>query len=518
MKKILSICMTAVFITFMVGVNVFGVSLISPASKSPEFLKGKLSDSLSKDIKGVHKFFNDNKNQFFVEDAANEFLELSNKSDELGYTHVKVQQVVKGIPVYGNEYIVHFNNLGQVVLVNGKFNSQARNSKIDKKAFIGENKALEIAKTQVKFDSLEIDPTVKLYIYNTNGEYVPAYEVRLNFLYPDPGDWHIFINAYNGNIVSKVNAILDVAATGTGTGVLGDTKTINLDYVNSTYYLRDVTKAMAATSGYILTYNDSNKTRLPGSLMYETSSVFNTTAEKAAVDAHYYAGAVYDFYKNSFNRNSIDGNGMSIKSTVHYGRNYNNAFWNGAQMVYGDGDGTTFTYLSGDLDVVGHEMTHGVTDSACGLIYQNQSGALNESISDVFGCLIEAYNKGTTNWTVGDEVYTPSKSGDALRSLANPKLYGQPDNMSSYVYTTSDNGGVHTNSGIPNKAAYLVAKSIGNTETAAIYYRALTVYFTSTTNFHDARLALVQAAADLYGTGSAEAAAVNNAFNTVGII
>jgi Zn-dependent metalloprotease len=192
-------------------------------------------------------------------------------------------------------------------------------------------------------------------------------------------------------------------------------------------------------------------------------------------------------------------------------------------MVYGDGDGVTFIPLSGGLDVIGHEMTHGVDQSTANLNYTYQSGALNESLSDVFGCFVEMYgkpNKSTTDkWNMGEDVYTPGTSGDALRSLANPKLYGQPDNMSGYVNTSSDNGGVHTNSGIPNKAAYLIATNanVGIAKAEQIYYRALTVYLTSSSQFHDERVAVAQAAADLYGAGGAEVTAVNSAFTTVGI-
>jgi Zn-dependent metalloprotease len=165
--------------------------------------------------------------------------------------------------------------------------------------------------------------------------------------------------------------------------------------------------------------------------------------------------------------------------------------------------------------------------------YENQPGALNESMSDVFGVLVQTYDKynvvgggqwqfNSSDWVVGDEIYTPTVSGDALRSLANPTLYDQPANMSNYENlpntSSGDWGGVHINSGIPNKAAYLVAQNIGCEKTARIYYRALTVYFNTTTSFAEARLGLIQAATDLYGANSAEAQAVSNAYTSVGIL
>ena len=163
------------------------------------------------------------------------------------------------------------------------------------------------------------------------------------------------------------------------------------------------------------------------------------------------------YYKATFNRNSINDAGAPLKSTVHYGSRYNNAFWNGSQMVYGDGDGVTFTSLSGGIDVIGHELTHAVTEYSSDLIYQNESGALNEAISDVFGTLVEFYDNRNPDWEIGEDIYTPGKAGDALRSMSDPTKYGDPDHYSKRYTGTSDNGGVHTNSGIINKQAYLLA-------------------------------------------------------------
>jgi bacillolysin len=257
---------------------------------------------------------------------------------------------------------------------------------------------------------------------------------------------------------------------------------------------------------------------LPGSLVTDNDNVFDGDRHNAAVDAHYYAKCVYDYYKDTFGRDSIDGNGMDIKSTVHFKRNYVNAFWNGYQMVYGDGDGVDAVAICGALDVVAHEMTHGVTSHEANLTYQNQSGALNESFSDVFGTIVEfKYQPEKGDYLCGEDVWTPNISGDALRSLADPTAYGQPDHMNNYLNTSQDNGGVHTNSGIPNKAAYLVMNDIGVDKTGEIYYRALTVYLTSSSNFSDARAALLQSAEDLYGRNGEEYNSISSAFNNVGV-
>lgn len=373
---------------------------------------------------------------------------------------------------------------------------------------------MEITKAKLGIKELRQEAKIDKTILIDNDKAYEVYKVNVQYNVPEIGNWDMYVEATSGMIIKQENNIrLDGAVTGSGTAVDGTTKSLNLYQSGTTYQMKDVTKAM---TGQITTYTARNAQTEPGTLM--TSST-TTISDKAAVSAHYYAGVVYDFYKNLFNRNSINNAGMGIISTVHYGTAYNNAFWDGSQMVYGDGDGIQFTYLSGDLDVVAHEMTHGVDSYSANLNYQNQSGALNESISDIFGVLVDTYDKynvkggGTWNfnsadWVVGDKITTPGVAGDALRSLANPTLYDQPDNMSNYYNTTSDNGGVHTNSGIPNKAGYLIAQSIGCEKTARIYYRALTTYFTSTTDFAGSKNGLVQVATDLYGASSAEYAAV----------
>ena len=196
-------------------------------------------------------------------------------------------------------------------------------------------------------------------------------------------------------------------------------------------------------------------------------------------------------------------------------------------MVYGDGDGTTFISLSGGLDVVAHELTHAVTSSSSNLVYQNESGALNEAISDIFGTLVEFYKNNNPDYLIGEDIYTPGTANDALRSMSDPTKYGDPDHYSKRYTGTSDNGGVHTNSGIINKAAYLLAAGgthygvtvtgIGNDKVGAIYYRANTVYLTSSSTFSQARAALVQAAADLYGATSAEVNSVKKSYDAVGV-
>src|SRR6202011_3456370 len=213
-------------------------------------------------------------------------------------------------------------------------------------------------------------------------------------------------------------------------------------------------------------FDAQRKTRLPGKLVREEGSApSNDVAVNEAYDG---AGSTYDFYFDVHERNSIDGRGMRIDSTVHYDSNYDNAFWNGAQMVYGDGDQKLFARFTASLDVIGHELTHGVTAHEANLNYQDQSGALNESFSDVFGSLVKQRVLGETasqaDWLIGAELLLPQVKGVALRSMKAPgtayddPVLGkdpQPATMKDYVVTAGDDGGVHINSGIPNRAFYL---------------------------------------------------------------
>jgi bacillolysin len=479
----------------------------------PNFVSGFLSSKPVKTKAEVLAFLQQNRDLFNL--GAGDFKVQKVEKDRLGMTHYRTQLTVDGIPVYGAEWLVHTNKDGNVIAMNGHLDPQLGNVDWQKSINLSADKAIKTAEKALNFTPKEntftTEPTAKLYLYQKDGKWLPAYQVELTFLEPYPGRMFYFVNADNGEIVDSYNAL--ESATGTGVGVLGDTKSLNTTQSNGTYYLIDQTKPM---SGTITTYTANNGTTLPGPNVTDADDNFNSSSEAPAVDAHYYAGVVYDYYYNTFGRNSYDNNGSTIKSSVHYSTNYNNAFWNGTQMVYGDGDGSTFIPLSGALDVIGHELTHAVTESTANLTYQDQPGALNESMSDVFGMLIEAAH-GDTDWDMGEDVYTPGVAGDALRSLSDPTLYNQPDNMANYVYTTSDNGGVHTNSGIPNKAFYNIATTIGLSKSQNIYYRALTQYLTSQSNFTDARNALLQAATDLYGTGSAEYNAVADGYAAVGI-
>ncbi|MDF2522311.1 MAG: bacillolysin [Clostridia bacterium] len=486
-----------------------------------------LSASPDKDVDKANVFL---KEKFKLDNAEQNFRTMKVKTDELGFTHVKLQQVVDSIPVFGNEYLVHFDKDNNVYASNGEFDIDARNYKT-KGDFIKAKDAMEIAKKDVGYaEGSEINQediiTADLYLYKSAEEYIPVYLVRVSWMHEDSfGDWKVMVDAVEGNVVDKFDGIkyggnntdkpvTGTNAIGTGTGVLGDTKTINLTLSSGLYYLQDNTRA---TYG-IFTYNANNRTRLPGTLMSDTDTTWNSSVQYAGVDAHYYVGKVYDYYKNIHSRNSLNNAGLALKATVHYKIDYVNAFWNGTQIVFGDGDGVQSLPLSGGFDIVAHELTHGVDSYEADLLYQDQSGALSESFADTLATAAEYYAQPAQfDWLIGEDVWTPAISGDALRSMEDPTLYGDPAHMNDYVYTSADYGGVHTNSGIPNKAAYLVGSNIGVDKMGKIYYRALSTYLISTSDFSDCRAACLQSAADLYGANGTEYNAVVNAFDAVGI-
>ena len=493
------------------------------------FISGILSKTVDSSSSSVIDFLNENIALFDMQNTESNFSLISIEEDDLGFTHVKLQQTFDGKEVYGKTITAHFDQYGVITGLTGTLENRITSVTKETNDPITADEAIEIAKGSKTFTELTEEIKTENYIYFDNQTAYEVYRVTLAYDLPEIESWEIFVDAYSGNIIASKSLIREAGpVTGTGTAVNGNTRKLNL-YQNTTtsYQLKDTTKPMTGT---INTYTANYRSTTTGTLMTSPST---TVSDPAAVSAHSYAEVVYDFYKNIFNRNSLDNRGMSINSIVHYGRNYNNAFWNGYKMIYGDGDGSYFTSLSGDLDVVAHEMTHGVTSNSANLAYENQSGALNESMSDVLGVLVQTYDKynvanggqwtfNSADWVVGDEIYTPGVAGDALRSLANPTLYDQPAHMNNYknLPNTKDGdwGGVHINSGIPNKAAYSLAQNIGCEKTARIYYRALTVYFNSTTNFSQARLGLTQAATDLYGTNSTEAQAVSNAFASAGIL
>ncbi len=279
-------------------------------------------------------------------------------------------------------------------------------------------------------------------------------------------------------------------------------------------------------------YDAHHGSTLPGTRVRGEGDA--ATGDLAVDQAYDGLGDTFDLYRSAYGRRSLDGKGLPLLASVHYSTNYDNAFWDGSQMVFGDGDGTVFLGFTRSIDVIGHELTHGVTQYTANLTYQDQPGALNESISDVFGSLVKQRHLGQSaeqaDWLIGAELLAPGVNGVALRSMKapgtaydDPRLGKdpQPATMSGYVSTTSDSGGVHTNSGIPNHAFYLVATGIGGNAWEApgqVWYDVLTgPDITTECDFATFARLTYAAAVTRFGAGSAQAGAVAAAWAQVGL-
>jgi Zn-dependent metalloprotease len=389
--------------------------------------------------------------------------------DHIGMIHIKLHQVHQGIPVYGAEVRVHYAPDGKTVrALNGRFIPHLA---IRPEPTIDRDAALAIVRAIQPEGTLWEEPLLRIY----SGLIDPAVS-------GDHLAW--LVRIFDEQEPSRNLYVLDA-----NTGV-----------VLTTYNELDTALKREI-------YDAKNGTSLPGVLVRSEGEP--PILDDDTDNAYDFLGDTYDYFFDKFERDSFDDAGATLLATVHYRTNYRNAFWNGARMVFGDG----FTVD----DVTAHELTHAVTEYEADLIYRDQSGALNESFSDIFGELVDQENGNpiADDWLMGEDI--PFGIG-AIRSLSNPPAFGDPDKVSDYDCTSSDNGGVHTNSGIPNKAAYLMAESIGPEKMARVQYRALTEYLTPSSSFRDDYDALNASCDDLIGTNGiipGDCVQVNNALLAV---
>jgi len=280
--------------------------------------------------------------------------------------------------------------------------------------------------------------------------------------------------------------------------------------------------------------SDAGRTEvLPGRLVRSEGEP--DTGDEAVTEAYDGLGDMFGFLFEAYGRDSIDGAGMPLDATVHYGRDYDNAFWDGERMVFGDGDGEIFVGFTNSLSVIGHELAHGVTERTANLRYQGQSGALNEHVSDVFGALLEQYVRRQeardASWLIGEGLFTDQVEGEAIRSMIAPgtayddDVLGrdpQPAHLRDYIVTTDDNGGVHLNSGIPNRAFVVAALRLGGPaweRAGRVWYDTLTSdRIGRDTDFAGFAAATRDAARARFGDTSAEALAVAEGWAEVGVL
>jgi Zn-dependent metalloprotease len=387
--------------------------------------------------------------------------------DRLGMTHIKLQQIHKGITVFGAEVRLHFFADGsRLRALNGNFIPYLA---IRKRPSLDSDAAIDIVRGIQEGGDLWDEPVLQIYSGHidrfVSGNHL-AWMVRI-FDITEPSRNLYVVDAHTGEVLTSYNELPN-------------------GRVRQIY-----------DAGHVFT--------IPGTLVRSEGD--GPTGDSDVDEAYDYLGDTYDYFFDSFGRDSFDGVGSTLKATVHYGLNWPNAGWIGRpinQMVFGD----NFTVD----DVTAHEVAHGVTEYTADLIYQNESGALNESFSDIFGEFVDQINGAGNDsplvkWLMGEDI----PGIGAIRDMSNPPAYGDPDRTSTFVCTSSDNGGVHTNSGIPNKAAFLMVDGgsfngrtvtgIGRVKTGLVQYRALSVYLSMSSGFLNYYNAIKTACSDLVTSG-----------------
>lgn len=503
-----------------------------------------------------------------IKNAEREFEIKSIETDLLDITHVRLQQVVKGLPVYGAEIILHgegqnFDFLNgtyfpsvEIENLTPTYNGTQALNVAHKDLGGTVNYAYDMSKVG------DLTPLSKLVVYPHNDGFVLAYHLTVykNLI----ERWEYFVDAHNGDVVNKFTSIckfhnhkhgnskqctgksdetiesstavmmMDGKATATAQDLFNINRQINTYEVSSKYYMIDGSRDIFSSTpsqlpndpeGVIWTIDAFNTSPSKNNFRYDhVTSNNNVWTNKTGVSAHYNGGKAFEYFRNVHNRMSINGARGNIISLINVadddGSSMGNAFWNGQAMFYGNGD-NAFLPLARGLDVAGHEMTHGVIQSTANLEYQGESGALNESFADVFGAMIDR-----DDWKIGEDVVrTSAFPSGALRDLENPhngastnnfNAGWQPRHYDERYKGNEDNGGVHINSGIPNWAFFKFATAVGKDKAEKVYYRALTNYLTKSSKFVDCRIAVIKAATDLYGTTEINAA--KKAFDEVGIL
>lgn len=462
------------------------------------------------------------------------FRTLKVSVDETAMAHVKVQQLLGNVPVWGGEAIVHLTTDGALA---GLTDSLLDDVAVNTSPAFTADEAIDLAVDALSdgWQGLDEDPIADLWVLRQDGVDHLVWRVQLHHVNQRKDDAMpvLFVDAHSGDIVWSYDNFQTASCSGT-TNFYG-AQTLDCYTDGTTYYLEDTTDLLGTYSWNHTTsslyYVSSTTTTIPS-----TSAVYTN-----AVEAHYVSDKVHAYYNTSHGRNGIDGAGGPayitshgynfITSTTSYSSSYVNAYWDptGLYMVYGDGDGVSAGSLT-TLDIAGHEMTHGVTQYEANLTYSGESGALNESMSDVFGAMVERSVLGLSadTWHIGEQTWTPSTAGDALRYMDDPQ-----DDGFSYGYYSSAiaSADVHYGSGVGNLAFYLlsaggthprgtsttVVTGIGATDAAAIWYLALSSYMTSSTNYAAARVATLAAASALYGSTSTQYTQVGNAWTAVGV-
>ncbi|MCX4469717.1 M4 family metallopeptidase [Micromonospora sp. NBC_01655] len=457
------------------------------------------------------------------------------KVDANGASHTRYTRTYQGLRVYGGDFVIHAKANGEYA---GASVGLAAPLTLTTSPKVTSAKAKEAARKEFS-GSLTAVGAPELFVDASSGTGRLAWETVASGWKADkqtPSKLHVITDAVTGKVIGSYDEIESV--TGSGTGIYTGAVSVDTTLSGSTYQMIDPVRGNGRTcdmnngTSTCTTFTDADNVWGTGA---------NTNRQSAAVDAHFGAAMTFDYFKNVHGRNGIFGNGAGVPSRVHYGNAYVNAFWDGAQMTYGDGAGNSRPLVS--LDVAGHEMSHGVTEAVAGLVYSGESGGLNESTSDIFGNMVEFYANAPSDpgdYQVGEKINI-NGNNTPLRYMYNPTLDGSSDSCWS---TSTKNKDVHYSSGVGNHFFFNLAEGtgataygtspvcgtapavtgIGRAKAEKIWFRALDVYFTSNTSYvntttpsNTARAYSLKAATDLYGNCSTEYKAVQASWTAVNV-
>lgn len=546
----------------------FGAHTLHSAHNGTMLMADHLQYNVNADAqKTAQIFFRTYAEELRLNNPDQELRMHSVERDDRGTSHIRFDQHYAGLPVWENQIVAHVDAHGALVCVNGRYVPTPTGVNI--RPAIVASRATHIVQQEMATTVMPLSNA--LGIYALTGAPTLAYRVEVfkNAMH----HWVYFVNAQSGAILFRLNTVAFLtytpamenprfgderqstsshittpeplsgsADTGHGYGFEPGLQSFGVYHAGNSYRMVDISKPMfnppvygypdtVIRKGELTTATADNLE--PWQLDWEAGTFQSTSSmftDSAAVAAHVGIARVYDFYWNRYRRNSFNDSGASYFAMVHFGVKYENAYWDGSEMVFGDGD-TLFRSLSAGMDVVGHELTHAVTERTSGLMYTTEPGAINEAMSDIMGTAIE-----DKNWELGEGVTVHAPG--YLRHMSNPHrgvpstpysgdadsamiaTVAQPESMKEFFYTTNDAGGVHENSGIINRAGYLVAlgydplaDTMGRRKMGDVFYGADIHYLTPLATFGDCRRACIHAAADRgYDTSVIVAA-----FDTVGI-
>jgi len=509
--------------------------------KTPRHIKA-VKQKISKNIKKIktnkekkiiaRNFLSSAKGILRIKNPDKEFILFNEENDNLGIIHLKYYQEYNNINIWPCQIIVHINQFGEFESFEGAYIPTPDNMILN--PVVTEHDAIIKACSKFSYGNNYKITDSELIIYAPLDK-PPRLAWKIKILFSIYDHWLIIIDAFHGNSLLAYNMNKTSNVEGSGKDLTGITRSLNLWNQEDSYYMIDTSKSMYSqyskppdieqTNGAIIILDASNQP--PTSDVQEIPELNHIKSENQnnwladGVSLAYNLSKTYDYYQTVHNRNSIDNNGMNIIGVVRLGLNWFNAFWAGDLNILCFGDQEP---LAAALDVIAHEFTHGVTQYSSNLIYQNQSGALNEFFSDFFGEMVEARTNGSCDWIVGS--YPVSSP---LRNIKKPSSMisydyniPYPENMSDYYYTSDDYGGVHFNCTIPEYACYLIAEgsdgAIGINDTEQIAYRALTKHLVSNSQFIDLRFAFLSSAEELYGEDSNQYIKIAQVFDSIGII